>query len=180
LILQRITFQDNVCLIDEEPSLSNDQRIFARELGTLKDFLDKPRSQITRKIVFLHGSAGNGTTFLVHSIARQYSSEYSVAIVAGSVYNAMPSCDQLEGIREEIKSKPRSLLIIDDADKLLIDYLSSSNPAWHKQRETLINLLGTLQSSDKDVRIILTSNESSLLIEDIERKGSQGYKMLDF
>lgn len=79
-------------------------QIFVGDLSHLKEFLDTPRTQLNRNVAFMHGSSGNGTTFLLNSVAKHLSTQgYNVLFISGSVYNALPSPDELEESIERLK-----------------------------------------------------------------------------
>jgi DNA replication protein DnaC len=84
------------CETTQQTFETDPREIFVGDLSSLKEFLDKPRVELDRNVAFVHGSSGNGTTFLLNSIAKYFSTQhYNVLFISGSIYNALPNPDQL-------------------------------------------------------------------------------------
>jgi hypothetical protein len=69
----------------------------------------------------------------------------------------------------------KSLLIIDDADKMVLDYMRGVSELnntldWYKQKDKLLALVESVKDPNIDCRIILASNGSSLFTEDLGSK----------
>ncbi|KAI6234527.1 hypothetical protein M3Y99_00805200 [Aphelenchoides fujianensis] len=120
----------------------------------------------------MHGTAGNGTTHFLKQIAHHFAARFHVFFVGGRELDALPSAETFARRLEQFEHQDRALLLVDDADRLLIDYLSAvggtpNSPAWYKQRECLLQTIDRVHQSTRDSRIVLTSNEATLWTDEL-------------
>ncbi|KAI6174769.1 Mitochondrial thiamine pyrophosphate carrier [Aphelenchoides bicaudatus] len=149
----------------------NVDEIFVGDLAFTKKFVESPQDELNKKVVFVHGCGGNGTTFFLNSMGRYFSKfDYNVLFIDGSIYNVLPNLDCLEESIEVLRQKSKAILIIDDSDKLLLDHMRgvsewNASVDWCLQKDKLTALIESLQSAD--IRIILASNGCSLMTEEL-------------
>ncbi|KAI6179605.1 hypothetical protein M3Y98_00628400 [Aphelenchoides besseyi] len=161
-------------LVDEDNDTANGSPDFAGELHLLREFIEKPKSELNCRILFLHGTSGNGTTHLLRQLADHYSACYDVVFIDGLLFDFNPDAKKISQKLDELKQQKRVLLIIDDADKLFLDYISSiggnlNSPQWYAQRDGLLKLFNQLTQLENDIRVILTSNESTLWNDELKK-----------
>ncbi|CAD5208459.1 unnamed protein product [Bursaphelenchus xylophilus] len=128
---------------------------------SLREFLERPDPRVEKNVFFLHGTSGNGTTFLLKAIARQYSKDYHVVYMPATALSIAPDRNRLLSVFKEALSNTPCILIIDDADKLIFEYKSMNADEWFLQKGKFADLLTSVQKI-KQLRIILTSNELTL------------------
>ncbi|CAD5205604.1 unnamed protein product [Bursaphelenchus okinawaensis] len=131
------------------------------EYNILREFIERRDLGTDKNAYFLHGTSGNGTTYLMNCISKTYQEQYHTVYVHGKSYTVKPNKLRLLNAFKEALSNTPCLLIIDDADKLVFEYRSNYVDEWYEQKGKFQDLMESVRNVT-GLKIILTSNECTL------------------